>query len=505
MTTPLTQDRAEIVATLFALQQAFEELIVRGLESTGTDDTRRLATLGDELARAGAAYLAGLISALVHAIKERDDGAARALLRAQTAARVFERVLSLDAAAEAFGGGDPAGFAGGAGGKAPRGEAGPPERAGSAAAPPATTGTSAPDTALVPVLEELASLIEGVIGSGLTTATKATLEKLGASFQEASRLRLLRLATSLRYVTDECGRFLAESEHFSARRLAFFLNRTWLLARGLREAIDESNHAAISRLLLQSTPQPVTAVTAAVIGVQKRALLDGSAAFEFRMRTLGDAPGVPLGTRLVWSCVFGARKNVPAEAFLHLPRPQKFTPRTLLDGRRITIAGAAITADGRVMLGPKSTVTAGAPFDRWSKLVTWDTGRALERIRTHAISPLDLEVELQEEIVVTDYELGAAAPNPFRAEQQVMPLCASGLELDAVVPDGPDGAELLAALADVRKGKKKPALYGLVHYEMARLVFQPLTAITHKGTQHLMISSEKIDLAALMKTLDFTT
>jgi hypothetical protein len=487
MTTQLTQERAEVTATLFALQQAFEDLIVRGLESTGPDDTRRLATLGEEFARAGAAYLAGLISALVHAIKERDDGAARALLRSQTAARVFERVLSLDAAAEAFGGA--------------------PESAGSAtaAAPPATTGTSAPDTALVPVLEELASLIEGLVGSGLTTATKATLEKLGASFKEASRLKLLRLATSLRYVTDECGRFLAESEHFSARRLAFFLNRTWLLARGLREAIHESNHAMISRLLLQSTPQPVKSVTAAVIAVQKRALLDGSAAFEFRMRTLGDAPGVALGTRLVWSCVFGARKNVPAEAFLHLPQPQKFTPKTLLDGRRITITDAAITSDGRVMLGPKSAVTAGAPFDRWSELVTWDKGRALERIASHAISPLDLEVELQEDIVVTDYELGAAAPNPFRSEQQVMPLRASGIEFDAVVSNGPDGAELRESLADVRKGKNKPPLYGLVHYEMARLVFQPLTAITADGTRHLMISSEKIDLAALMKTLDFTT
>lgn len=485
MTTQLSQERAEVAATLFALQQAFEDLIVRGLESTGPDDTRRLAALGDELARAGAAYLAGLIAALVHTIKERDDGAARALLRTQTAARVFERVLSLDAAAEAFGA--------------------QPESAGSAAAPPAAIGTSAPDASLVPVLEELASLIEGLIGSGLTTATKATLEKLGASFKEASRLKLLRLATSLRYVTDECGRFLAESEYFSARRLAFFLNRTWLLARGLREAIHEADHAAIARLLLQSTPQPVKSVTAAVIAVQKRALLDGSAAFEFRMRTLGDAPGVPLGTRLVWSCVFGARKNVPAEAFLHLPQPQKFTPKTLLDGRRITITDAALTNDGRVMLGPKSTVTAGAPFDRWSELVTWDKDRALERIRTHAISPLDLEVELQEELVVTDYELGAAAPNPFRAEQQVMPLRGSGIELDAVVSNGPDGAELLESLADVRKGKKKPPLYGLVHYEMARLVFQPLTAITDKGPRHLMISSEKIDLAALMKTLDFTT
>jgi hypothetical protein len=355
----------------------------------------------------------------------------------------------------------------------------------------------------VPILDELAELIEGLIGSGLTTASKATLDKLGASFKEASRLKLLRLATSLRYVSDECSRFLAESEHFSARRLAFFANRTWLLARGLREAIDESNHAAIARLLMQSTPQPVKSVTVVVVGVQKRALLDGSAAFEFRMRTLGDPPGVP--AKLVWSCVFGARPNVPAEAFLHLPQAQKFAPKILLDGKKITITDAAVTAEGRVMLGPKSTVTAGAVFDKWAELVSWDKDRAIERIRTHAISPLDLEVELQEEIIVSDYKLAAPEPNRFRPEQQVMALQTGGLELDAVVSTGPDGAELLDALGAVKKAKTKPPLYGLVHYEMARLVFQPLTALGPKGPQHLMISSEKIDLAALMKTLDFRT
>lgn len=40
---------------------------------------------------------------------------------------------------------------------------------------------------------------------------------------------------------------------------------------------------------------------------------------------------------------------------------------------------------------------------------------------------------------------------------------------------------------------------------MARLVFQPLTAFGDEGPRHLMISSAHIDLASLMKTLDFTT
>ena len=44
-----------------------------------------------------------------------------------------------------------------------------------------------------------------------------------------------------------------------------------------------------------------------------------------------------------------------------------------------------------------------------------------------------------------------------------------------------------------------------MHYEMGRLMFQPLTALDEDGPQHLMISTDKIDLASLMKTLDFTS
>lgn len=493
--TPLSQERGELIATLFALQQAFEALIVRGLESSSVDDTRRLAALGDELARAGAAYLAAQVAALVHAVRERASAAARSLLRAQTAMRVLERVLSLDAAAEALAAALPPATA-------------PPLN------PPASASPSPPappaiDAALVPVLEELAGLVEGLVGSGLTAATAATQQKLEASFREASRLKLLRLAAVLRYVGDECGRFLSDSPQFSPRRLAFFLNRTWLLCRGLIRALSPADPAALARLLLQAAPRPVAALTVVVLGVQKRALLDGAAAFEFRMQVLSGA-GVPRGTRLVWSCVFGARKNVPAEAFLHLPQPQKFAPKILLEPTRIAVTDAAVTLDdhggGRLQLGPRSTVVPGPAFDDWANLQAWDPAGALRRIRGHAISPLDLEVELQDDLVVTDYAIGPATDHPFRSEHQVVAMRAGALELDAVISRGPDGSELAAALDQLRAPTAdRPPLYGVVHYEMARLVFQPLTAFGADGPRHLMISSAHIDLASLMKTLDFTT
>ena len=480
---------AEVTGALFALQQTLDELVVRGLEATGPDDLQRLSSIGEEFGRAGAGFVADQVLTLVRHIQGAEKGSARALLRAQTVLRVFERVLSIDAAIAALAEGPGEATGGPAPGKPPPLE---------------------DKKALVPVLEELARTVEGLIGSGLTTASAATKAKLDASFKEASRLKLLRLATSLRYVGDELARFLSDSEHFSARRLAFFSNRTWLISRGLLEAIAENDGPALARLLLSVTPVPVKALRLAVLGVGKRALLDGSAAFEFRMITLEDQPGVPRGSRLVWSCLFGAKKNVPAEAFLHLPQPQKFLPKLLLDRNEILITDAAATLDehgyGRVMLGPKSTVKTGRAFSAWDSLLAWDRAAVVQRLRNHRVSPLDLEVELQVDVVIPEWELGAPAANPYRPEQQVFPLTAGPLSLDAVCSTGPDGIALGERLRGYTKPRaKRPPLYGVMHVEMGRLMLQPLTTVGDKGPEHLMISDENIDLASLMKTLDFTS
>ncbi|MDB4962851.1 MAG: hypothetical protein JWP01_2850 [Myxococcales bacterium] len=480
----------EVTAALFALQQALENLFVRGIRAAASEDVQLLSAHGEELGRAGALYLAGQVDALIRHVRAADAEAGRVLLRTQTALRVFERVLSLDVAVAALAPGQ-------AHGDAP------------ATTPVASTAAPEKRSALVPVLEELARTVEGLVASGLTTASAATRQKLDASFKEASRLKLMRLATSLRYVGDELGRFLDDSEQFSGRRFVFFVTRTWLICRGLLEAIREDDRGALGRLLLSSPSMPVRALRLAVIGVQKRALLDGSAAFDFRMVTLDEQGGVPRGARLVWSCVFGRKPGVPAEAFLHLPQAQKFAPKLLLDRTEILVTDAAVHLDehssGRLMLGPTSTVKPGKKLVDWDGLVHWDRDRVATRWGRHPISPLDLEIELQDEAVVTEWELGAPAANPYRPEQQVFPLDADGLELDAVCSTGPDGRELMAALKGLAKpGTTRPPLYGLLHVEMGRLVFQPLTVFGEDGPEYLMISGENIDLASLMKTMDFS-
>jgi hypothetical protein len=92
------QDIDEIVQTIDRLQGEFEDLAVRGLRTAGTAHLGSLETLREEFERIGADHLAGRIAEVVAAIRNDDRGAAAALLRAQASLRVFERVLSLEAA-----------------------------------------------------------------------------------------------------------------------------------------------------------------------------------------------------------------------------------------------------------------------------------------------------------------------------------------------------------------------------------------------------------------------
>ena len=78
--------------------------------------------------------------------------------------------------------------------------------------------------------------------------------------------------------------------------------------------------------------------------------------------------------------------------------------------------------------------------------------------------------------------------------------------LDAMVPTGADGKTLAGHLELHAKRKpdpKKPPapLYGLVHYELGRLVLTPLATLSADGPLHLTLSNEKINLSALLGSL----
>lgn len=201
-------------------------------------------------------------------------------------------------------------------------------------------------TQLVPLLEELGKAVEELLLAGLTAASAATVERLDVTFKEASRMKLLRLGSTLRIANEEIVRFNAGSPLFSPRRLAFFLSRAWLLASAMRRAIAAGDQEALNRLQVTPPAQPVEKLQVVTLGVAKRVVPGAFASFDFRLRALGAAGPVADQEPLLWSCVFPLRKDLdlPGEAFLHLPQKQKFKPSLLLEKKVVEVTRCAVSA-----------------------------------------------------------------------------------------------------------------------------------------------------------------
>jgi len=357
-------------------------------------------------------------------------------------------------------------------------------------------------------LGELARAVEELLQAGLTAAGTATRETLDVTFREASRLKLLRLASTLRGANDEIGRFLSQPAEFSAKRLVFFLNRAWMLARGLAHAISTNNDAEWDRLLWMPETAPVERLDVVTLGVGKKVSKGTFCAFEFRLRRVQLEGNDDIPTRLSWSCIFPLRQGteIPPEGFLQMPQKQKFKAAVFLEPRVISLTNVLVAADtwgaGKITLTAESTVTVGEAFDAWDQFQAWSPDRLLERVQTHEASPFDLEVELQDEAVLADWQVHACEPEP-RDDQYIYPLGCGHLVLDAVVSIGVDGQALQKRMNGLVKAKDRSPLFGLVHFDRCRTIFQPLSLLGSQGPEFVMISNDKVDKAALLKTLKF--
>ena len=89
---------AELRDALDRLHAALDDLAARGLRAAGPQDLAKLSALRDEFRTAGAEHLAERLHTTIEAVRSDDRGAAAALLRAMTATRLFDRMLTLEVA-----------------------------------------------------------------------------------------------------------------------------------------------------------------------------------------------------------------------------------------------------------------------------------------------------------------------------------------------------------------------------------------------------------------------
>ncbi len=361
---------------------------------------------------------------------------------------------------------------------------------------------------LVPLLNELAGAVEDLLLTGLTTATESTRKTLNVSFQEASRMGLLRLGGTIRIASEELARFTNNQSDFSSKRLAFFLNRCWLLTQAMSKALKAGDDEQFDKIMRTAVNTPVDKLEVVTVGVIKK-VTPSFSTFEFRLRTISDAPNMPAGQRLIWSCVFPVKPGaeVPADAYLHLDQKQKFKPVVFLEKKILQFDKVAVALDGgggRISLGEASTVTPGAEFDDWKRFVALDLQPAVDRIKAHKPGPFDLEVEMQEELVLSDWNIGDAQKPTTDHGPTIFPISTAALSFRATVAPGVEGKDLYNNLMAQKDKKKREPLFGVMHYDKCQLMFQALSVFGKDGPEQLMLSKESFDKRTLLKALSLT-
>ena len=357
----------------------------------------------------------------------------------------------------------------------------------------------------MPHLSRVVQAIEEILNSGLTMASAATTQALGVTFQEVSRLKLLRLGSVIRSTHQEINRFVENEETFSQKRLTFFLNRSWLLCKGIEKAIIEKDKQALNELLWTPPTKKVKSVDVVCLGIVKRIAANQFCAFEFRLRD------VKSGQPLTWSCVFPLKKGVeiPAEGFLTLPQKQKFEPRVFTERSVINISSLMLTENlngpPRIQLVEDSVVESKDPYDDWDSMFRWDVDKAIERIAKHEPSPFDVDIELQEEVVFANYKIGekTISEDPPRTHWE---LIHSGVSFNLTIPNDPAYESTEKAIeAEQQKKSGGRTLFGTMHYSSGRLVVQPLTLFDQESNSldYISLSEKSVDKKAILSTLNF--
>lgn len=359
---------------------------------------------------------------------------------------------------------------------------------------------------LLDLLEKLSQAVEDILLTGLTAASDSTRETLDQAFREASRMGLLRLGSTLRVASEEIGTFIRNEDTFSPKRLSFFLNRAWMLSRGMIHAITTQDDEQWQSLTWSPQGSKVEVLEVVTLGVSKRVVPGAFCAFEFRLRSVKETNDYPANTPFIWSCVFPMKPGaeVAPEGYLLLSQKQKFRASDFLDKKVILIEDALVVPGDtakRITLVDSSKVTCQDAFEDWEQFAGWDIEAALERLRSYTPGPFDLDVELQEEVILNDWTI----EKPIKKEQDRMmlyPIYSDGLIFHAQVPISGDTV-LQQSMDDLRKEKDKPPLFALMHYEMCRLVLQPLAVLRKEGPQQLGLSRTNIGAAELVRSMKF--
>jgi hypothetical protein len=93
--TDLRAEYEELRVSVERLRTLLENLVVRGLRACGSEELAQLKSQVEYFDSVGAAHVSAVLAELQAQIERDDRASARTLLKAQTAVRMLERLLTL--------------------------------------------------------------------------------------------------------------------------------------------------------------------------------------------------------------------------------------------------------------------------------------------------------------------------------------------------------------------------------------------------------------------------
>ena len=359
---------------------------------------------------------------------------------------------------------------------------------------------------LLIALKQVCKEIEVLIETGMPTASDSTIKKFDQAFKQLSSMGLMRLGSNLRLLNQEIQRYVIQDNDFSARRLSFFLNRCWLMCQGLVDALNRQDNALWQSLSFSQETKHFEQLTFITLGVSKKMVSGVFAAFEFRLRII-DTTHELADKLCIFSLIFPLKKGqkVHPEAYLEFEQKQGYRPKRLLSdvfNMDKVVVSYETHQRVRINLLPDAQVTFFQPAieqENFDALMCCDPVLAKQQLIDYQPSPFDLEIDLQTEVLLLNWQMSDLREDPGFPDRFVIDIGAAGVDYLALISKSEEGEALLLALQGLVNSDLHPPLFALMHYELGQRIIQPLSLVTDKGLTHLMLGQDKTDYKALLK------